>query len=76
MGLNFIGINPITALFWAGVIEGLLAPVLLVLIMIITNNEEIMGEHKNSLWLNVLGWGTTAVTSLAAAGLIWAWIKS
>jgi NRAMP (natural resistance-associated macrophage protein)-like metal ion transporter len=75
MCLNFIGVNPITALFWAGVIEGLLAPVLLVLIMVITNNEEIMGQHKNSLWLNLLGWGTTAVTCLAAVGLIWTWIK-
>jgi NRAMP (natural resistance-associated macrophage protein)-like metal ion transporter len=75
MCLNFIGINPITALFWAGVIAGLLVPVLLVLIMIITNNAEIMGEHKNTLWLNMLGWGTTAITSLAAVGLIWSWIK-
>lgn len=75
MCLNFIGINPITALFWAGVIEGLLAPVLLVVIMLITNNREIMGEHKNSLWLNILGWGTTAAATLAAGGLIWTWIK-
>ena len=75
MCLNFIGINPITALFWAGVLEGLLAPVLLVVIMIITNNEEIMGQHKNSLWLNILGWGTTTVTLLAAVGLLWTWIK-
>ena len=75
MCLNFIGVNPITALFWAGVIEGLLAPVLLVIIMVITNNEEIMGQHKNSLWLNLLGWGTAAVTCLAALGLLWTWIK-
>jgi NRAMP (natural resistance-associated macrophage protein)-like metal ion transporter len=75
MCLNFIGVNPINALFWAGVIEGLLSPILLVLIMVITNNEEIMGQHKNSWWLNLLGWATTTVTLLAAAGLIWTWVR-
>jgi Mn2+/Fe2+ NRAMP family transporter len=75
MCLNFLGINPITALFWAGVIEGLLSPALLLVIMLITNNREIMGEHKNSMWLNLLGWATTAITMLAALGLIWTWIK-
>lgn len=74
MGLNFIGINPIAALFWAGVIEGLLAPPLMVLIMFITNNREIMGQHTNTRALNVLGWATTATTALAALGLIWTWI--
>jgi Mn2+/Fe2+ NRAMP family transporter len=75
MGLNFIGINPLTALFWAGIIEGLLAPPLLILIMLITNNRQIMGTHVNSRPLNILGWITTAVTFAAAAGLIWTWIK-
>jgi NRAMP (natural resistance-associated macrophage protein)-like metal ion transporter len=75
MGLNFIDINPLTALFWAGIIEGLLAPPLLLLIMLITNNRQIMGEHVNSRPLNILGWITTAVTFAAAASLIWTWIK-
>lgn len=75
MGLNFIGINPITALFWAGVIEGLLTPPLMVLIMFITNNREIMGNHVNTRALNILGWLATATTSGAAVGLIWTWIS-
>jgi Mn2+/Fe2+ NRAMP family transporter len=75
MGLNFIGINPIHALFWAGVVEGLLTPPLMLLIMFITNNREIMGKHVNSHALNVLGWLATASTSAAAIGLIWSWIR-
>jgi NRAMP (natural resistance-associated macrophage protein)-like metal ion transporter len=75
MGLNFIHINPITALFWAGVIEGLLAPPLLVLIMLITNNREIMGSHVNARALNILGWAATAATWIAALGLIWTWLR-
>ena len=75
MGLNFVGINPIHALFWAGVVEGLLTPPLLLMIMLITNNPEIMGKHVNSRALNILGWLSTATTSAAAVGLIWSWIR-
>ena len=75
MGLNFFGINPINALFWAGVIEGLVTPPLLVLIMLITNNREIMGKYVNQRSLNILGWGTTAVTGAAVVGLVWTWLR-
>jgi Mn2+/Fe2+ NRAMP family transporter len=74
MALNFIGINPMNALVWAGVIEGLLAPPIMVLIMFMTNNREIMGRHVNTRPLNILGWLATAATSAAALGLIWTWI--
>ena len=75
MGLNFIQINPMTALFWAGVIEGLLAPPLMILIMMITNNPEIMGSHQNTRPLNILGWIATGATSAAALALIWTWVR-
>lgn len=74
MCLNFVGVNPIHALFWAGVIEGLMTPPLLILIMLITNNRQIMGKHVNQRGLNILGWATTAITLAAAAGLIWTWV--
>jgi NRAMP (natural resistance-associated macrophage protein)-like metal ion transporter len=75
MGLNFIDVNPLTALFWAGVIEGLLAPPLMLLIMLITNNRSIMGKHVNGRPLNILGWITTGVISAAVLGLIWTWVS-
>lgn len=75
MALNFIGVNPMTALFWAGIVAGLLCPPLMVLIMLITNNKQIMGRHTNKLGLNILGWTTTGVTAAAAAGLIWTWFR-
>src|SRR5579864_5186746 len=59
LGINFIGINPIDALFWTAVINGFVAPPLLVLIMLISNNRNIMGERVNGAWLNVLGWLAT-----------------
>ena len=45
--INFIGINPIAALFWTAVINGVLAPPLLVIIMIVSNNKNIMGKRVN-----------------------------
>jgi len=75
MLINFSGINPIDALFWTAVINGLVAPPLLVLIMLVANNREIMGKRINGLPLNLLGWLATAVMFAAAIGLIWTWIQ-
>lgn len=52
---NFLGINPISALFWMAVINGFLAPPLLLVIMLIANNRSVMGSKINGLGLNVLG---------------------
>lgn len=69
MLLNFIGINPISALFWTAVINGVLAPPLLVLLMLIANNPRIMGERVNGRWLNLGGWITTLVMFAATLAL-------
>lgn len=66
MLINFIGINPIAALFWTAVINGVLAPPLLVLLMLVANNPKIMREHVNGRWLNLGGWLTTLVMCAAA----------
>ena len=75
LAIAFSGINPITALFWASVLMGLLAPPLMVILMLITNNRKIMGDRVNGVWINVLGWGTTAAIAVAAIGLMWSWFN-
>lgn len=75
MAMNFLKINPISALFWTAVINGFLAPPLLVLIMLIANNGKVMGERVNGAWLNVLGWATTVVMFVAAFALVLTWGK-
>ncbi len=70
MTINFLGINPITALVLSAVLNGLIAGPLLVLVMLVSNNRAAMGERTNGRLLNVVGWVTTAVMSLAALGLI------
>jgi Mn2+ and Fe2+ transporters of the NRAMP family len=73
MLINFLGINPIKALFLAAVINGMLAPPLLAVIMLVANNKAIMGNRVNSLWINFLGWATGAVMFAAASCLILTW---
>ena len=76
MLLNFLGINPIDALFWTAVINGFLAPPLMVLIMLVANNREIMGERTNGAAINVLGWMATLAMFGAAIALVLTWGKS
>ena len=73
MLINFTGINPISALFWTAVINGFLAPPLLVIIMLISNNKGVMGERVNGRWSNVLGWAATALMFAAAIALVLTW---
>ena len=70
MAINFLGINPITALVLSAVINGLIAAPLLILVMLVSNNRAAMGERTNGRLLNVLGWVTTIVMGVAAVGLI------
>src|SRR2546421_4841224 len=71
--INFIGINPIRALLLAAIINGFLAPPLLVAIMLVANNRHIMGDRVNGRWSNILGWTTTVVMFVAAVALVLTW---
>jgi Mn2+/Fe2+ NRAMP family transporter len=76
MLINFLGLNPISALVWTAVINGLLAPPLLVLLMCVANDASIMGERVNGRLVNLLGWTTTALMFGAAVALIVEWIRA
>ncbi len=72
-GLNFLGINPMKALVWSGIVQGFSTPPLMLLIILMTNNRAIMGGRVNSRGMNVLGWLTTGAISLATMGLVVTW---
>ena len=76
MLINFLKINLIHALFWTAVINGFLAPPLLVLIMLIANNKKVMGKRVNNKVTNIMGWLTTIVMFAAAIGLLLTWGNS
>jgi NRAMP (natural resistance-associated macrophage protein)-like metal ion transporter len=68
--MNLFGINPIQALYYSAVLNGLVAPPLLVIIMLISNNRAIMKDRANGRVSNTLGWVTTALMTVAAAALL------
>jgi Mn2+/Fe2+ NRAMP family transporter len=70
MAINFLGINPISALVLSAILNGLVAAPLLVLVMLVLNNRAAMGERTNGRLLNVVGWAATILMGLAAAALV------
>src|SRR3984957_4293477 len=68
--LNFVGFNAVKMLFWSAVINGLLAPPLILLVILLTSSHKIMGQRVNSPLLRYLGWITFVVMSAAAIGMI------
>jgi NRAMP (natural resistance-associated macrophage protein)-like metal ion transporter len=70
IGLNFLGINPMKALVFAGIVQGFTTPFLMLLVMLITNDRRIMGKWVNNRAMNILGWLTTAAMFAAAIGLV------
>jgi NRAMP (natural resistance-associated macrophage protein)-like metal ion transporter len=61
VGLNFAGINPVKALYWTAVINGLLAPFLLVAILIVASDKKLMRGQPSSR----LSWTVVAITTVA-----------
>lgn len=75
LGLNFTPIDPIKALFWAAVINGVLAGPVMIVIMLMATNPRLMGEFTISRRLRITGWLATAVMLVAAGGLFATWGK-
>jgi len=65
--LTSIGINPIKALYWTAIVNGVLAAPLMAIMMLIVRNPKAMGELTLPRLPTVLGWSATAVMTLATA---------
>lgn len=74
-GINFLGINPMKALVFAGIVQGFSTPPLMLLMMLMTNRRRVMGDKTNSVVLNVFGWVTTGAIFAASGALIWTWVR-
>ena len=69
LGLVLIHIDPIKALFYSAIINGVTAAPVMVLIMLLTGSKRVMGQFTLRGWLRWLGWLGTAVMTLAAVTL-------
>ena len=67
--LNFTPIDPIKALFWSAVINGVVAVPVMVMMMLMSTHKAAMGRFVLPVPLRIVGWAATAVMAAAAAGM-------
>ncbi len=72
--INFTSIHPFQMLYYAAALNGICAPILMVLILMISNNKKIMGNHTNGLGSNILGIIIVIVMGAATLALIFSMI--
>jgi Mn2+/Fe2+ NRAMP family transporter len=71
MELAISSVNPIKALFYSQVLDGIIAPVLVVLLLLITSSRKLMGDFVNGLPTKVIGWAAAAVMVLADVAVVY-----
>lgn len=71
LSLNYVGISPIKALIYTAILYGITAPVLIAIILHISNNKQIMGENVNDLKTNILGFAALIIMTIAAISLLY-----
>jgi Mn2+/Fe2+ NRAMP family transporter len=73
VAINFIGIDPIKALFWTAVLNGVIAVPLMVVSMMMARSPRVMGRFVLPRPLTVMGWLATAVMALIVAAMFLTW---
>lgn len=71
LSLNYIGISPVKALIYTAILYGMTAPVLIAIILHISNNKKVMGEYTNSKKTNIFGFAAFIIMTAAAITLIY-----
>jgi len=66
--INFTGISPVRALVITAIIYGLTAPLLIFVILLVSNNKKIMGDYTNKPWSNIFG--IAAFLLMVSAGIM------
>ncbi|RVL94202.1 NRAMP family divalent metal transporter [Sinorhizobium meliloti] len=69
MGILFTPINPIKALYWSAVINGVVAVPVMAVMMLMTAKQRVMGKFTISGWLRWLGWAATVAMTASVLGM-------
>lgn len=70
MVLNFTGLDPIKALIYSAVLNGLIAPVILYFVVRLSSNKELMGHWTNKPFTTLVGWAVVGIMSVAGIAAI------
>lgn len=69
LSMNFFGVNPIKALYYAAIVNGTASPILMYFIFKVGNNKKVMGQFTSPKWVNFWGYIATALMGVAAITL-------
>lgn len=70
LGVNFVGLNPIRALYWSAILNGIVATPLMVMPMLMSPSKAVVGKFALPTYLRIIGWAATAVMFIASAGFL------
>jgi NRAMP (natural resistance-associated macrophage protein)-like metal ion transporter len=70
LAFDFAGLNAVKMLFWSAILNGLLAPPLVIMVVLLTSDRKVMGDRVNSRGMQVLGWACALIMSVAAIALL------
>jgi NRAMP (natural resistance-associated macrophage protein)-like metal ion transporter len=68
--INYAGLNAVKMLFWSAVLNGILAPPLILLILLLTNDRRVMGNQTSPLGERIFGWATFVLMAAAAIAML------
>jgi len=69
LGINLMGISPVQALIWSAILYGVTSPVIIAIVLHISNNKDVMGKYTNGFWSNLLG-GLAFLLMTVSAGFL------
>lgn len=75
MALVHSGLHAMQMLFWASVCNGLLAPPSIALVILLSRDPKVMGDHVNKSWMNWCGWIIFSLTAAAAVAMLVSFIR-
>jgi NRAMP (natural resistance-associated macrophage protein)-like metal ion transporter len=70
LALDYVGLNAVKMLFWSAVLNGVLAPPLIVLVILLTSNADVMRARVSSRLLRAFGWATATMMTAAGIGML------
>jgi Mn2+/Fe2+ NRAMP family transporter len=75
VALNFSPIDPIKALYWSAVLNGVVAVPLMLTMMFMTMRRTVMARFTLPPALQIMGWLATATMASTVVAMIWSWLK-
>ncbi|MDI7774021.1 Nramp family divalent metal transporter [Asticcacaulis sp. EMRT-3] len=71
LGINYTEIGAVRALIWSATLYGLTAPVIIAIVLHISNNKKVMGDYTNGVWSNLFGGLAFLLMTVAAVVMLW-----